>query len=57
VSTQRYQHLKPRVKSNASPYHSSMASRSKRDEKKNKEAEEIFKKLKTFPMLGNNLTL
>jgi len=44
MATDRYRHLRPRVKADGMAYHSSIASRSKRDEKVNKEAEEMFKK-------------
>jgi len=51
MSTNRYQHLKPRVKAGGMAYNSSLASRSKRDDEKQRLAEEVIKKLQEWKKL------
>jgi len=53
MATQRYQHLSKRVSASGKPYHSSIASRSKRDDERQKEAEEMIKKLQEWRSLEN----
>ena len=48
----RYLTLRKRVSASGKPFHSSIASRSKRDDEKQRLAEETYKKLKEFKNLG-----
>ena len=51
MATRRYRTLSPRVKASGMPYHSSIASRSKRDDEKQRLAEEMIKKLNDWKKL------
>lgn len=57
MATRRYRTLSPRVKASGMAYHSSIASRSKRDEKIQKEAEKELKRLREWKALNGNITL
>lgn len=52
MATRRYRTLSPRVKASGIAFHSSIASRSKRDEKKQKEAEEQIRKYQEWVKLN-----
>ena len=51
MATNRYRHLRPRVKSSGMAYNSSIASRSKRDDERQKEAEKELKRLAEWKKL------
>ena len=52
MATNRYQHLRQRVSASGKPYSSSIASRSKRDDEKNRLAELELKKLAEWQQLN-----